>query len=143
MTVGPLSPLPAVGVTLWPAFAVTGKAGGALSAGNVAMTTDAVSWTAATTGIQDLKGVVMEDANKTSFVADDVITLLLIGVVVVVTDAAIAEGFPIEASSVVAAGRVRSYVVGADANDVTLAKVFGKALTTGGAAAKAAVMIGD
>ena len=126
----------------WPAYIATFKAGGAIAFGDVVMSTDSIAVTAATTGTQALKGVAMRDARLTSYVLDNVVPVLLFGTAVVITDAAVTVGAVVEASSVVAAGRVRSYVEGADVNKVSIEKVIGRALTAGGAAAKALVAVG-
>jgi len=140
----PGSPLtiPNVEVGPWPAYVATFKAGGAIVFGDVVMSTDSISVTAATTGTQALKGVALRDTIKASYVTNDIVPVLMFGTAVVITDAAVTVGAVVEASSVVAAGRVRSYVEGADVNKVSIEKIIGRALTAGGAAAKALVAVG-
>ena len=140
----PGSPLavPNVEVGPWPAYVVTMKAGGAIAFGDVVMSTDGISATAATTGVETLKGVALRDATKASYVTNDVVPVLLFGTGVVITDAAVAVGEVVEASSVVAAGRVREYVESTDLNKVTAQKLIGKVLFGSGAAAKALITVG-
>lgn len=133
--------VPNVEVGVWPAFVITGKAGGALTAGQVAVSSDSLSFSAAGTASESLKAVVLLDGTKSSYALNDIVPLLLLGVAVVKTDAAVAVNALLETSTVAAAGQVRTYVIGADANDVTMRKVFARALTVGGTNVKALVAV--
>lgn len=138
--------VPNVEVVVWPGFVATGKAATAMSAGAVVFSTDAVTFTLATTGVKDLKGVVLRTATKDSYAANDAIPVLLFGVGVVTVDAAVAEGAALEASSVSAAGQARALVEGAFVAGVVKAAMeakLGTALTTGGTNAKALALIGN
>ena len=128
-------------VAPWPAYVVTGKAGGALTPGQVAVSSDSISFAAAGTASEVLKGIVLWDGRKDSYSTGDVVPVLVLGVGVVKTDAAVAVGALLETSTVAAAGQVRTYVIGTDSNEVSMRKVFARALTVGGTNAKALVLL--
>ncbi len=99
---------------------VTGKAGGAIAVGAPVTSTDGTTWTADTGAPADLAGVAAFDARKETdgFVLDDVITVIVFGMVSVKANAAIVAG---------------SFIIGAAAGKVapaaTAVTALGKALS--------------
>lgn len=138
----PLS-VPNVGIAVWPAYVVTGKAGGALAFGDFVSSSDnGVSWNKATGKLYDvLKGIVLDDAAKSSFLTNDTIAVGLYGVFVAVSDGAIVDGNIIE-NGATTAGRVQAYAVGTDTIAQSHQAIAGRSLGPNATAAAVKILVG-
>ncbi len=77
------------------AFKITGKSGGTMFVGSPAESADGKEWTALAGDPTDLAGIVVFDNTKdnaTGFVTDDIVDVLVLGVISVIASAAIAAG---------------------------------------------------
>lgn len=108
------------------AFKVTGKAGGPIPTGSPAGSVDGKTYLVLTGDPTDIAGITVYDQRKVDagFVLDDIIAVLVLGVISAKADGVIAAGARVTAS--VTAGKVTS---SADPGVATVKNYLGVALT--------------